>query len=350
MTRKGRIGSKPIGATMIEKQYNYFYKITNLINDKFYYGIHSTNNLDDKYMGSGSAIRKAISKYGADNFKKEIIKYFDTFQEACDYEKEIVNKELLKNPDCYNLVEGGYYLSDEIIAKKKEAFNRINHQSKENNSNYNKKWIKKNNECIAVDKGDLDEYLNDGWKLGRIVDSSKTKALNKIPSAWICNESGETKHINIELLEEYLKDGWRRGRVFNKKDDKKLSRSEYIESIKGFVVVRDSDDNIYKVKKDDARYLSGELISINKGKYLMKDKEGNSLGYLYKTDPRYLSGDAIIVKNDNLTTKNKVVVKDVNGVVYCVDKDDPRYLSGELVGVNKGKSWKWSKNKYNDNK
>ena len=149
---------------MIEKQYNYFYKITNLINDKFYYGIHSTNNLDDKYMGSGSAIRKAISKYGADNFKKEIIKYFDTFQEACDYEKEIVNKELLKNPDCYNLVEGGYYLSDEIIAKKKEAFNRINHQSKENNSNYNKKWIKKNNECIAVDKGDLDEYLNDGRK------------------------------------------------------------------------------------------------------------------------------------------------------------------------------------------
>ena len=343
MASDGCAGSWPAGGTMKEKKYNYFYKITNIVNNKFYYGIHSTNNLNDNYMGSGKALREAILKYGIDNFKKEIIKYFDTFQEACDYEREIVNEELLKNPNCYNLVEGGYYLNDEIIAKKKLAFNTIKHQSGKNNSNYNKKWIKKDSQCIAVSKDKLDEYLQNGWILGRIVDSSKTKELNKISSAWICNESGETKHINRELLEKYLEDGWRRGRVFNKKDYKKLSRSEYIESIKGFVVVRDSDDNIYKVKKDDPRYLSGELISVNKGKYLMKDKKGNSLGYLYKTDPRYLSGDAVIVKKDNLTTKNKVVVKDVNGTVYCVDKDDPRYLSGELVGVNKGKTWKWKK-------
>ena len=30
--------------------YNYFYKITNNINNKFYYGVHCTNNLNDGYI------------------------------------------------------------------------------------------------------------------------------------------------------------------------------------------------------------------------------------------------------------------------------------------------------------
>lgn len=33
-------------------EYNYFYKITNKINGMFYYGVHSTNDLNDHYMGS----------------------------------------------------------------------------------------------------------------------------------------------------------------------------------------------------------------------------------------------------------------------------------------------------------
>lgn len=33
-----------------EHKYYYFYKVTNVINNHFYYGIHCTDNLNDGYM------------------------------------------------------------------------------------------------------------------------------------------------------------------------------------------------------------------------------------------------------------------------------------------------------------
>lgn len=40
-------------------KYYYLYKITNLINEHFYYGVHRTNGLNDGYMGSGSRLKNA---------------------------------------------------------------------------------------------------------------------------------------------------------------------------------------------------------------------------------------------------------------------------------------------------
>jgi hypothetical protein len=91
----------------IEKKYNYFYKITNLINGKYYYGIHSTDNLDDGYMGGGTLVRRAQKKYGIENFKKEIIKQFSTRNELSDYEQKIVTIELIESEECYNVRTGG---------------------------------------------------------------------------------------------------------------------------------------------------------------------------------------------------------------------------------------------------
>lgn len=86
------------------KIYNYIYLITNNINGKIYIGKHSTNNLDDDYMGSGILIKKAIQKYGIENFTKEYLAFCDTEEKLNWLEKFYIKK--------YNAREVGYNLTD----------------------------------------------------------------------------------------------------------------------------------------------------------------------------------------------------------------------------------------------
>ena len=91
----------------LQKKFYYIYKITNLINQKIYIGAHSTNDINDGYMGSGKGIKCAISKYGIANFQKEILEYFDNVDSMFLKEKEIVNEQFVKNKNTYNDVVGG---------------------------------------------------------------------------------------------------------------------------------------------------------------------------------------------------------------------------------------------------
>ena len=52
-------------------KYHFLYKTTNLINGKYYYGMHSTYKLNDGYLGSGKILRYSIRKYGKENFSIE---------------------------------------------------------------------------------------------------------------------------------------------------------------------------------------------------------------------------------------------------------------------------------------
>lgn len=87
--------------------YYLIYKITNIVNHRFYIGAHKTNNIDDDYMGSGKVIKRAIKKYGIEHFTKEILYIFDNQIDMFLKEVEIVNKEFVDNPLTYNLREGG---------------------------------------------------------------------------------------------------------------------------------------------------------------------------------------------------------------------------------------------------
>ena len=195
----------------MKKRYNYFYKITNLINGHYYYGVHSTNALDDGYMGSGLRMHKAYEKYGLENFKKEILKFFDTEKDMYEYEKTIVNEELVKDRNCYNIQQGGktFNTSGLFCAKNKdgkcflmsiddEAY--INgeisgnwkglHHTKESraktrksmakpNSKNNRVWVSKNGITKYLLKSKLDLFLKDGWELGRIGYKPRKNAQGK---------------------------------------------------------------------------------------------------------------------------------------------------------------------------
>lgn len=52
-------------------KYYFTYKITNLLNGRYYLGIHATNNLDDGYMGSGVCIKGAIKSMGGATLRKK---------------------------------------------------------------------------------------------------------------------------------------------------------------------------------------------------------------------------------------------------------------------------------------
>lgn len=91
----------------MEKKHNCFYKTTNTLNGKYYYGIHSTNNLEDGYLGSGRTMIKAIKKYGKSNFTKEIIADYPTRKEASDHERDVVTLEMVNLEECYNTRTGG---------------------------------------------------------------------------------------------------------------------------------------------------------------------------------------------------------------------------------------------------
>lgn len=87
--------------------YYLLYEITNLVNGKNYIGQHTTENVDDGYMGSGMAIMRAVKKYGKENFKKEILLYAKNEVALNFFERSLVTPEFCALDSNYNLREGG---------------------------------------------------------------------------------------------------------------------------------------------------------------------------------------------------------------------------------------------------
>jgi len=83
------------------------YKTTNIINNKIYVGKHVTDNMEDGYLGSGTVLQRAISKYGQDKFKREVLFECANRDEMNKLEAEIVDEDFIARLDTYNLVLGG---------------------------------------------------------------------------------------------------------------------------------------------------------------------------------------------------------------------------------------------------
>ena len=96
---KAQYGSK--------KKYHFLYKTTNLINGRFYYGMHSTDDLQDGYVGSGTYLKRSINKYGKDNFHLEHLVFFETREALVEAEKQLITTAQVSDLDCMNLKPGG---------------------------------------------------------------------------------------------------------------------------------------------------------------------------------------------------------------------------------------------------
>lgn len=99
----------------MNKKYYYTYKITLLVGeqkDHYYYGKHSTNNLDDNYRGSGRILVHYYRKYGHienKTYKKEILQFFKNDEELNEAERNLIGELYKTDPLCLNLKQGGGY-------------------------------------------------------------------------------------------------------------------------------------------------------------------------------------------------------------------------------------------------
>lgn len=236
------------------KKFHFIYKTTNLLNGKFYIGMHSTNNIKDGYLGSGTRLRRAIRKYGINNFKLEILEWCKTRDELSEREKEIITENHINDDNCYNLKYGGlgggsfinkehqfkcsqaaglkhsYRMkNDEEYCKKfteklSESGKRRHQQGELNtfkydwsgkkhspetkklisdskkgtgagnlNSQFGTQWITNGDENKKIKKGDI---IPNGWKLGK---------KSKIQGELIKNS--KLKEKDVELIKELLNDG-----------------------------------------------------------------------------------------------------------------------------------------------
>jgi group I intron endonuclease len=94
---------------IIQNPYGFIYITTNLVNGKRYLGQKefSQNNWKT-YLGSGIAFKKALEKYGEENFSRNIICICYSEEELNQIEYELsVLFDVVESNDWYNLVLGG---------------------------------------------------------------------------------------------------------------------------------------------------------------------------------------------------------------------------------------------------
>ena len=88
-------------------KYYFTYKTTNKINGNVYYGKHETYDVDDGYLGSGIRLSRSIKKHGKENFRREILSFYDSKEKMNRAEEALVTEDVIKSGNTYNIALGG---------------------------------------------------------------------------------------------------------------------------------------------------------------------------------------------------------------------------------------------------
>lgn len=142
-------------------KFHYVYEITNNINSKKYIGKRSCScNIEqDQYMGSGKVLKTAFSKYGIENFSKEILFICDTEEDAFQKEKEQIDKvNATENPMYYNIADGGHggYVTKGYTSEQKKIMtNKISTSLKGHKYNLGIKFSEEHRKNISKSHADV---------------------------------------------------------------------------------------------------------------------------------------------------------------------------------------------------
>ncbi len=207
-----------------KRKYHYIYKITCNVTNRYYIGMHSTDNLNDGYMGSGKRLWFSINYHGKNNHTKEILEYLPSRILLKEREKELVNKELISNYLCMNLKEGGDggFIDEKHMMKCSKAGNKAFKEKLEEDKEF---FIKFSEQSSKVTKKTHAEgkLTAPNWTGKNHSDetkqlmSEKKKGLgigetnSQFGTCWITKD-GINKKIKKEALETYLNEGWLKGR------------------------------------------------------------------------------------------------------------------------------------------
>lgn len=217
-----------------EKKYHYLYRITNTINFKIYIGVHSTNDLNDGYMGSGTILKKAKEKWGIKNFKMDILKFFDSTEEMLAAERDIVNPEFRDRKDTYNIAVGGGSGNTGMY------------------DDYHRSM--KLSESLSGRASMMDKH-------GNVVKVSCDDDYDTLELVGITKGHGVYKNV---ITGE---------NIYTTTDDERIKSGELRGVTIGMVSVKDENGNTFSVRKDDERYLTGKLVGVTKG--CKQTKESN---------------------------------------------------------------------------
>lgn len=211
------------------------YRTQNLVNGKYYFGVHKTENPYDEYLGSGKVLKAEIRKYGDQSFLKNVCFIFDNPKEAFVKEFELI-ETYRKDPLCYNLRQGGSggfdWINLKALNKTPEFLQHLNDIRflgiEKAHISLRSTWAdgrKREAICNKIRQGQKSvgfSYRTFSGKFHTPEAKQKIGERNKIAqlgksnsqfgTCWIVHD-GVNKKIHRSELDEYTHKGWKQGRV-----------------------------------------------------------------------------------------------------------------------------------------
>lgn len=268
-------GTQPtIGA---DNKYHYVYRITNIQENKHYYGsrtskINPFDDLGKTYFSSASSPQnswiKQDQKNNSHHYKYKIIKTYANRKSAINLECKLHIKFDVSNSK-------SFYNVSRQTGTKFDTTGKI----------------------VTIDKSGNVELIN--------CDDPRFN-------------SGELQSITSGKI--YVEDKIGRITTIYPLDPRYISGELSKVSV---MTYKDKNGKYHKVKTTDKRVISGELNGMNKHMVTVKDNHGKNFN-VHKNDPRYISGELKSVMT------NLITVIDHNNKIIKINRNDPRYISGEL--------------------